>query len=284
HAIAPAKRHDVRDRRERAELQKLVLPQAVREIAEQTLREHEGHAGTRELLVDRRIAGTPRVDERVRVRELGRRVVMVRHDEIDAELARERRLFHRGYATVDADDHLRAVLRELPERRRVQAVALLVAIRDVGTDHEAKLPEGAHQDRRAGDPVDVVVPIDDDALASRERTTEPLDRAIQIEHRRTIFGRPRSEEGGHLGDGEAAAGEHLRDERGDTIRYIPGLLGHDPAPLRREGHLTFKYLARVFTLALAVASCTQAATPIPPAGSPLGTPSASAPTVVGLAD
>src|SRR5437667_56824 len=73
HAIAPAKRHDVRDRRERAELQQLVLPQAVREIAEQTLREHEGHARTRELLVDRRIAGTPWVDERVRVRELARR-------------------------------------------------------------------------------------------------------------------------------------------------------------------------------------------------------------------
>ena len=272
HAIAPAKRDNIRDRRKRAELQQLVLPQAIREIAEQTLRKHEGHAGTRELLVDRRIAGTPWVDERVRVRELGRRVVMVGHDEIDAELARERRLFHRGNATVDADDHLRAVLRELPERRRVQAVALLVAIRYVRTDHEAKLPEGAHQDRRAGDPVDVVVPIDDDALASRERTTEPLDRAIQIEHRRAIFGRPRGEEGGHLGDGKAAAGEHLRHERGDTIRYIPGLLGHDPAPLRREGHLTFKYLAQVFTLVLAVTSCTPSATTPTPVPTQTGRP------------
>src|SRR5204862_2173608 len=128
------------------------------------------------------------------------------------------------------------------------------------------------------------IPIDDDALASRERTTEPLDRAIQIEHRRAFFGRPRGQEGRHLIHGEAPAAEHLRDERGDTIRYIPGLFGHDPAPLRREGHLTFKYLARVFTLALAVASCTQSTTPTRPAGSPLATTTGTALTAIGLAD
>src|SRR5204862_1522033 len=127
-------------------------------------------------------------------------------------------------------------------------------------------------------------PIDDDALASRERTTEPLDRAIQIEHRRTLFGRARRQEGGHVAGRETAAGEHLRDERGDTIRDIPGLFGHDPAPLRREGHLTFKYLARVFTLALAVASCTQSTTPTRPAGSPLATTTGTALTAIGLAD
>jgi hypothetical protein len=37
-------------------------------------------------------------------------------------------------------------------------------------------------------------------------------------------------------------------------------LGHDPAPLRREGHVTFKYLAQVFTAALVAACCTPAAT------------------------
>jgi hypothetical protein len=40
----------------------------------------------------------------------------------------------------------------------------------------------------------------------------------------------------------------------------------------------------VFTLALAVASCTQAATPAPKAGSPLATPTATAPTAIGLAE
>ena len=106
---------------------------------------------------------------------------MVRHDEIDAELSRERRLLDGGDAAVDAHDDLGAVLRELPERRRVQAVALLVAVRDVRADDDAELAERAHEDRRAGDAVDVVVPVDDDALASRERTTEPLDRAIEVE-------------------------------------------------------------------------------------------------------
>ena len=73
-----------------------------------------------------------------------------------------------------------------------------------------------------------------------------------------------------------AAGKHLRDERRDTIRCIPGLFGHDPAPLSREGHLTFKYLARVFTVALVAWSCTpSASTPQPTsnASSPIPRPS-----------
>src|SRR4029077_13560670 len=124
-----------------------------------------------------------------------------------------------------------------------------------------------------GDPVDVVVPIDDDALASRERTTDPLDRTIHIEHRRTLSGRPRRKEGGHVAGCESPASEHLSDERGDTIRDIPGLFGHDPAPLRREGHLPFKYLARVFTFALVASSCTPSATtPTPTTTAPASTP------------
>ena len=63
HAVAAAKRHHVGDRGERAELQELVLTKAVREIAEETLREHERDTGASELLVGRRIAGTPRVHD-----------------------------------------------------------------------------------------------------------------------------------------------------------------------------------------------------------------------------
>ncbi len=271
HAVTAAKWDDVGDRRQRAQLQELVLPQGVREIAEKTLGEHQGHAGAGELLFDRGIAGTPRVHERVRVRKLRRWVMVVGHDEIDAEVARERRLLHRGDAAIDAHDDLGAILGQLPERRGVQAVALFVPIRDVRPDHYAELPERADEDGRPAYAVDVVVSIDDDALASRERTTEPLDRAIQIEHRRTLFGRLCGEKRGHVARGEAAAGEDLSDERGDTIRHIPGLFGHDPAPLRREGHLTFKYLAQVFTLALAAASCTPAA----PSTTPTALPAAA---------
>ena len=71
---------------------------------------------------------------------------MVGHDEIDAELASERGLLHRGDAAVDAHDDLRAVRRELPQRHGVEAIALFIAIGDVRTDHEAELPEGAHED------------------------------------------------------------------------------------------------------------------------------------------
>src|SRR5207249_11565808 len=101
-----------------------------------------------------------------------------------------------------------------------------------------------------------------------ERTTAPRARAIQIEHRRALCGGSRSEKRGHLDRREAAAREHLGDERGNTIRDIPGLYGHDPAPLRREGHLTFKYLARVFTFVLVAGSCMPIATGPSPVPSP----------------
>ena len=73
-------------------------------------------------------------------------MVVVGHDEINAELARERGLLHRGDAAVDAHDDLRTVRRELPQRHSIEPVAFLVAVRDVGTHHEAELPEGAHED------------------------------------------------------------------------------------------------------------------------------------------
>ena len=74
------------------------------------------------------------------------KVMVVSHDQIDSELARQRGLLHRGDPAVHAHDDFRAVLRELPERRRVQAVALLVAVGDVRTDHDTELPKRAHQD------------------------------------------------------------------------------------------------------------------------------------------
>src|SRR5205814_30112 len=56
-AVRRAKRHDVGDRRERAELEELVLLQGVGEIAEQRLGQAQRDAGAGELLVLRGIPG-----------------------------------------------------------------------------------------------------------------------------------------------------------------------------------------------------------------------------------
>src|SRR2546425_12289499 len=97
-------------------------------------------------------------------------MVVVGDDEIDAELARERGLPHGGDAAVDGPDDARPVRGELAERLAVETVPLLVAVRDVRADDRAELAERTDDDRRAGDAVDVAVPLDDAALASREPT------------------------------------------------------------------------------------------------------------------
>jgi len=79
------------------------------------------------------------------------------------------------------------------------------------------MPECPDEDRRAGDAVDVIVAVDDDALASCERTPEAIDRAIQIAHRRTVIARARCQERRHVGVGDAARAQDLGDEARDTI-------------------------------------------------------------------
>ncbi len=239
-SVLSAERHHVSHGRERAELQELVLLHRVREIAEQRLREPQRDARAGELLVVGDVTGPARVHQGVRLRKDGRRVMVVGDDQVDAELLRELRLGDRGDAAVHGDHDLRAVGRELAQRGRVEAVALLVAVRDVRADRNAKVPERAHEDGRAGDAVDVVVPVDDDALAGGERTADPLDGTTLVEHRRAVVRELRREVRGHVDIGQAAGAQDLDDEARDTIGRIAirraDRPGDDPATLRNEGH------------------------------------------------
>src|SRR2546425_118243 len=216
-------------------------------------------------------------------------MVVVGDDEIDAELAREQGLAHGGDAAVDGHDDARPVRGELAERLAVEAVALLVAVRDVRADDRAELAERRDGDRRPGDAADVVAPVADDAPASRERTMEALERPVHIAHRRALLrGDPGRQEVGHLRRADAPPGEDPRDERGDTIGDIPDpLCGHDPATLRHEAHPTFKYPALVFAIGLALVSCVPPATgpgaSTPGAGGQTRATATANPTIPGLA-
>ncbi len=164
-------------------------------------------------------------------------MVVIGDDEVDAQLACQLRFTDGGDAAVDRDDHFRPVGRELADGRRVEPVALLVAIRDVRGYDDAELTESADEDGGAGDAVDVIVPIDDDALASRERTTEPHHGAIKVAHRRAALGDPRRQKVAHIAGGVPARRQDPCDERRDAIRGIDGAeIGQEPAALRNEGH------------------------------------------------
>jgi hypothetical protein len=62
--------------------------------------------------------------------------------------------------------------------RGLQAVPVAQALRDEVHDVAAKKLEGPAQNHRRGDAVDVVVAVDRDPLAPRERALEPFDRPI----------------------------------------------------------------------------------------------------------
>jgi hypothetical protein len=254
-AIRAAERDDIGDGRQRGELQQIASLFCVGLRAEQPLRELERDARAGEILVDRGIARPPRVHQSEGLGEVRGRMVVVRHDEIDAQVAGEERLVHRGHAAVDRDDHLRTVRRQVPQRRGVDAVALLVAVWDVRRDARAEPAESADEDGGTGDAIDVIVAVDDDALATRERTTQTLDSPLEVSHRRPRVGGPGGEEVGHFRDRDATAREDLSHERGDTIGRIRGLRGHDPKTLRSQGHVNVKYLARLFTAAAFLCSC-----------------------------
>src|SRR6266851_9738931 len=75
------------------------------------------------------------------------------------------------------------------------------------------------------------------ARASRERTTETLDRAVQIEHRRPVLDRARRDEIGHVTGLDAAGRQDSRDQRrdavgGDEVDHVR----QDPAAERDEAH------------------------------------------------
>jgi hypothetical protein len=237
-AVRATERHDVGDGSKRDELDELVPAKRVAQLSEEPPCDDQRDARPGELLVDREVAGPARVHHGEAFGQHLRWMVVVGDDEVDPERTRQRRFADRGDAAVDRDDDARSVRGELAQRLLVEAVALLVAVRDVRTDHDTELPEGAHEDRRTGDAVHVVVPIDDDALASRERTTEPLDRAVQVEHRRAVALGPRRDEISHLRELDPARGEDPRDERRDAVgRGERHLTREEPAANCGERHL-----------------------------------------------
>ena len=104
------------------------------------------------------------------------RLVVIGDDQVDAELARAARRLGAADAAVDRDDQRHAVGVQPIDRRRLQAVAVAQPLGDEVHDVAAEHLERAAQDDGRGDAVDVVVAVDGDPLAARERLLEAVDR------------------------------------------------------------------------------------------------------------
>ena len=111
---------------------------------------------------------------RVGQRALG--LVVIGDDEIDAELARPPRGVGAANAAVDRHDDVDLLGVQPIDRRRLQAVAVAQPLRDEVDDLAAEHLERAPEDDGRGDAVDVVVAVDRDPLAARQRPLEPRRR------------------------------------------------------------------------------------------------------------
>ena len=63
---------------------------------------------------------------------------MIGDDQLQAELAGRSGLGHAGDAAIDCDHGFHSLLRQIPQGRAVEAVAVFEAMRDMEPDHGAK--------------------------------------------------------------------------------------------------------------------------------------------------
>ena len=101
---------------------------------------------------------------------------MIGYDDVDSGLPRRLNRLVRGYAAVHGHDQLNALLGEGTDPLRVEAIPLLQTIRNVVDRIQPCMTQKVDQDGRAGQPVDVVVSIDENPFFLFDRLEESIHR------------------------------------------------------------------------------------------------------------
>ena len=105
------------------------------------------------------------IDQRQRLRQRLRGLVVIEHDHVEAEPARELERLAADRSAIDRHDKLGAFGGEVRYRLRVGAVALGHPVGDVDDRLAAAGGQIFAEERRAARAIDVVVAEDGDALA-----------------------------------------------------------------------------------------------------------------------
>ena len=108
------------------------------------------------------------------------RFVVIGDDQVDAQLTRAERRLGAADPAVHRHNERDAVLMEPVDCGRLQPVAVAQPLGDEVHDRSAEHFERPSEDHRRRDAVDVVVTVDRDALAARERQLEPRDRTFHV--------------------------------------------------------------------------------------------------------
>ena len=236
-------RDDVGDRRDRDEIE--VPLQRLRAGAEQRLAELVDDAGAAELPERiRRLA--VRADQRA-VGQVLPGPVMVGDDDLEPAGPCGGDLVDRGDAAVDRQDEAASLVGKPLERRLAHAVALVEAARQVPFRVGAELAQDQDRERGRRDAVGVVIAVDADPAAVRDRGADRRARGFHVAEcegivlrQRALEKRPRP---GRVA--VAAAGEHDGGRRGDAeLRREPlngltaAVLDSPAAVVHRAVHAT----------------------------------------------
>ena len=142
--------------------------------------QHDAHA--RQLLERVRAVAPLRIQDRVGVGQHPERLVVIGHDDVDAVLLGEPDLLGRRDPAIRGDDEPRpAPFRHVHAPCR-EAVSVPNAVGDEIRDLPAQAHEGRGQEGRGGDPVHVVIAVDQDGLALVDRLPDPRRGAVHVAH------------------------------------------------------------------------------------------------------
>ena len=189
--------------------------------SEQGVRELEGHAGSAKILIRVRAAGLVGVEDRDGLRDAFALVgeVVVGDDQVQAECGGFACGGEGADAGVDRDDETDAFGGGFIEADVLDAVAFAQAVRNVVADARWAFArgyafDGCLEQDRGGGAVDVVVAVDEDRLAKRDRLLDAGNRGGHALHEeRRIEAIERGiEEGLRVRD--AAGCQQGSDERG----------------------------------------------------------------------
>ena len=178
-----------------------------------------GHDENEECLTDFKLLNMVlrerRMHDGIHVRNVAD-VMVVGHDDVEAEFLRPGRGFECRDAVVDRDNEADSVSRRLLDDVGVQSIAVREAGGDVPVHVAPELVERADHDGGTRDSIHIVVPDDADALSRFDGLPDAVDSPPHVVHEKRVQqGRSaRMEEGlGRLDSGAAARSQDSGHQR-----------------------------------------------------------------------
>ena len=187
-AVEPDQRHDIGNGRERHKVERseqirafAAVPEAcVAQSAIERDERHEDDARGAEIAEAGEVVLTVGIDERRRLRQHLRRLMMIEHDHVKAKLAGDLERLAADGAAVDGHHKRRASRREILNGFDIGAITLGHAVGDVDDRLQSAGVQKFAEQRRAARAVDVVVAEDRDLLMGHDRALETLGRRLHI--------------------------------------------------------------------------------------------------------